>query len=515
MRTIMKRMMGSAALALTIGLATATGGWAETLRYATIGEPPSLDNHMGTATIASMIGQHIFENLYAFDAQYDPQPHLVTGETLSDDGRTIVMTLREGITFHNGQELTAEDVAASLTRWGKYGSRGKLLMTEGATAEATGTYEVTLKLPAPNGAWKSMLAYPNGGPVIYPADLVTAADGEPLTPENYIGTGPFKFKEWRNNRYVELEKYDGYQPLDTPSDGFSGARIAMVDTIQFIPVPDVGTRVSGVQAGDYDYAEFISGDLYPLLKDDPSVSIKLSGSPIFGLMFLNSKTGILAGNYKLRQAIQMAVNETQALQVSVGEEALWKANGSIFPEGNIWYTDAGTEAYNQGNAEAARALAEEAGYDGTPIRLLVSTNYKHHFDQATVYTGQLAEAGINVQLIVVDWATLLKLRGQENEWDMFMTHHGTIPDPILLTALNDSYPGWWATPEKEALKAAFTGTADPEVRRQKWSELQALMFEQVPIIKVGDMYSFDLASPNLKGMGDTTLIWPYFWGVSK
>jgi peptide/nickel transport system substrate-binding protein len=288
------------------------------------------------------------------------------------------------------------------------------------------------------------------------------------------------FKEWRGNRHVELVKFDGYTGLDTPADGYAGARVAEVDAIRFIPVPDVGTRVSGIQAGDYDYAEFISGDLYGTLKDDPSVRIHL-----------------------------------KALRVSVGEEALWKANGSFYPEGNIWYTEAGTESYSVGDPEKAKAMAEAAGYDGTPIKLLVSTNYKTHFDQATVFTRQLADAGINVQMVVVDWATLLKKRSQPDQWDMFVTHHGNIPDPILLTALNDSYPGWWVTPEKAALKAKFTGTSDLETRREAWSELQALMYEQVPTIKVGDVYSYNIASPSLKGLDETTLIWPHFWGISK
>jgi len=505
----------SAAVALSALAFSVTPLSAETLRYATIGEPPSLDVQMGTATIASMIGQHMFENLYAFDSSLEPKPMLATGERLEDGGRTIIISLREGVHFHNGKEMTAEDVAASLKRWGEFGARGKMLMENAMSVEATGKYEVTLKLAEPNGAWKSMLAFPNGGSVIYPAEIVSAAAGEPIAPENYVGTGPFKFGEWRANRYVELVKNEAYDGLDMPADGYSGAREALVDAIQFIPVPDVGTRVSGVQAGDYDYAEFISGDLYGQLKDDPSVRIHKSGAPIFGLMFMNSSNGPLKENFALRRAILAALNMEEALRVSVGEEELWDTNGSFFPAGNIWYTEAGTESYNQGDPAKAKQMALDAGYDGTPIKLLVSTNYKEHYDQATVFTRQLADAGINVQMVVVDWATLLKLRAQPDQWDMFVTHHGNVPDPILLTVMNDSYPGWWATPEKLELKATFTGTSDLAVRRETWSKLQALMYEQVPTVKVGDVYSYNIASPKLKGLPEKTLIWPSFWGVSK
>ena len=168
--------------------------------------------------------------------------------------------------------MTAEDVVASLKRWGEFGARGKLLMKNATSVEATGKYEVTLKLSEPNGAWKNLLAYPEGGPVIYPAEIVSAAGSKPIEQKDYIGTGPYKFREWRPNRYVELLRFDGYAKLPTPGDGYAGTRAANFDTIRFIPVPDVGTRVSGVQAGDYDYAEMISGDLYDHSRQIPSVS---------------------------------------------------------------------------------------------------------------------------------------------------------------------------------------------------------------------------------------------------
>jgi len=505
--------VGSLVLLVCAAVFGTGGASAQTLRYATIGEPPGLDLQMGTATLATTIAQHMFETLYAFDSMSAPQPFLATGESVSNDGRSIVIQLREGVKFHDGDDMTAEDVAASLARWGEFGARGTLLGYE--SAEVSGPLEVTLTLTEPNGAWKSLLAFPNGGPVIYPADVVEAAGGEPIEPESYIGTGPYSFGEWRPNRYVELVRFEDYVPAQGEGDGFAGAHEALFEKLQFVPVPDVGTRVSGVQAGDYDYAEFISGDLYGLLKDDPAVAIRISDAPIFGLLFMNSETGILAGNYPLRQAVLAALNMEEALQVSVGDEELWEADGSFFSDGTVWNTDAGTDKYSQDDPERAKELAAEANYDGEPISLLVSTNYKEHFDQASVFEKQLAEAGINVELNVTDWATLLSERGQKGKWDLFMTHHGTIPDPVLLTVMNETYPGWWASDEKKELTARFTDTVDLQEREAIWSELQALIYEQVPTIKVGNVYSFDLASSTLETLWDEAPAFPFFWGASK
>jgi peptide/nickel transport system substrate-binding protein len=174
--------------------------------------------------------------------------------------------------------------------------------------------------------------------------------------------------------------------------------------------------VSGVQAGDYDYAEFISGDLYGILKDDPALKIHLSGAPIFGLVFMNSKNGPLADNYPLRRAILTALDMAEALRVTVGEESLRSANSSFFPEGNIWFTEAGTESYSVGDPEKAKEMAEAAGYDGSPITLLVSTNYKTHFDQATVFTRKLADAGIGCKGLAAAPATLGALRVDRTRW---------------------------------------------------------------------------------------------------
>jgi len=514
MRSGLKRLMGGAAVVATalmmVPHANADGG---TLRYAAVSEPAPLDVMLTTAGVSLVVGMHIFEALYTLDSHFEPQPMLAEGETIEDGGKTIIITLRQGVHFHNGKEMTSKDVVASMNRWAQYGVRGKLLFVEGASVEASGTYEITIKLPQPNGAWKNLLGHLEGGAAIYPSEIAEKATDQPIEQADYIGTGPYMFKEWRPNRHIEVVRFDGYDARSNPGDGYAGKREANFDAIQFVPVPDVGTRVSGVQAGDYDYAETISGDLYDQLSADSSVAIRMSGAPLFGLFFTNSKEGILKDNYKLRQAIQMALGKDQALHVSFGPEALWDAQGSIFPKGNFWYTEAGSERYNQHDAVKAKELAAEAGYDGTPIRLLTSTNYQTHFDQATVFVRQLAEAGINVQLIVVDWATLLKMRAEPSQWDIFVTHHGGPPDPILITFLNSGYPGWWNSPEIEQLKMDFTGTADLAERKAVWEKIQVLFYEQVPAIKVGDAYSYDLMSPKLQGIGPQ-IFWPTFWNAS-
>ncbi len=504
------------ALAGSVVFALSGSLWAAgTLRYATVGEPPSLDQQVITSDLATTIAHHMFEGLYTFDSENSPVPLLAESDRLEDDGKTIIITLRQGVKFHDGSDMDSADVVASLKRWGEFGSRGSLLFANVDSLEATGDYEITLKLSAPFGPWKNLMAFINGGPAIYPAEVMDGATKEPIAPAEYIGTGPYSFSEWRPNRYVELVRFDDYVSPAGAADGYAGERKALFDKLHFIPVPDVGTRVAGLQAGDYDYAESIQGDLFAELDANENVRTILNGGPIFGLVFMNSKNGPLKENFTLRRAIQTALDKTPALQVSIGPERLWAANGSFLPEGNVWYTDAGTENFSKGDAEAAKALADEAGYAGEPIKFMVSTNYGFHYDQAVVFTKQLAQAGFNIDLQVYDWATLISKRSQPDQWDLFFTHHGFVPDPILISVMNDDYPGWWATPEKAALKARFTASADPEERKAIWAELQALIYEQVPTMKTGDVYTYNIASPKLTGIDSSTLIWPSFWNVDK
>lgn len=506
-------------LVATCITASASVGAAGVLNYATVGEPPSLDQHVVTSDLATTIAHHIFEGLYAFNANYAPEPLLAERADVQDGGKTIVIHLRKGVKFHNGKEMTSEDVLASMKRWLSHGSRGGLLrdnLDGGADGvSAAGKYAIKLKFSQRFGPWKNLLAFTNGGPVIYPAEVASGATEKPIKPSQYIGTGPYKFNEWLPNRHLELVRFDDYVPAGGAPDGYAGKREARLDALRFIPTPDSGARVSGVRAGDYDYAESIPGDLFDELDRDSSVKTIIGGAPIFGLVFMNSRNGPLKNNFKLRQAIQAALNKEDALRISIGPEKLWRLNGSFLPEGSIWYSDAGIQSFSEGDMEKSKDMAKQAGYDGEPIKFMVSTNYPFHYDQAVVFTKQLAQAGFNIDLQVYDWATLIKKRAIPEEWDLFFTHHGFVPDPVLLTPLNDNYPGWWTTPEKAELKSAFVSSNDDKERQKIWGDIQALIYEQVPAMKTGDVFTYNIASAKVAGISSSTLIWPHFWGVSK
>jgi peptide/nickel transport system substrate-binding protein len=168
-------------------------------------------------------------------------------------------------------------------------------------------------------------------------------------------------------------------------------------------------------------------------------------------------------------------------------------------------------AYNLNDAARAGKLLKQAAYARQPIRIMTSQQYDFLYKMSLVAQQNLQDAGFEVDLQVLDWATLLQRRGDEKAWDAFFTYHTFVPEPSLITILNPAYPGWWDTPEKHAMMDAFNGETNPARRIEDWKKLQGLFFQQAPAIKVGEFYN--LAARSARVTGYTTTPWPFFWNV--
>src|SRR2546426_6978913 len=116
------------------------------LRVGNLGEPPALDAHWTTASITEMLTNHIYEGLYSLDGNNRPIPMLAESHTVSKDGLVYTFKLRQGVKFHNGKEMTSEDVVASLARWGKQSIYGKALFAQGAERKALAKHRVGINV---------------------------------------------------------------------------------------------------------------------------------------------------------------------------------------------------------------------------------------------------------------------------------------------------------------------------------------------------------------------------------
>ena len=494
--------------AVLVGVATAqeTPRQGGILRAAMIGEPPTLDTHTTTATIAYQINWHMVESLYTYDRQYAPIPHLAEGHTVTDGGRRYTITLRKGVRFHNGKELTAADAAASFSRWGRLHSSGKTLFKTVEAVEARDTHTLVIHLKEPSGSLLYALASPYTA--IYPKSVIDAAGDQPI--KEPIGTGPFRFVEHRPDRHIKVARFKDYAARSEPSDGYGGRRTAWVDEIHFLPVPDVAVRVAGVESGDYHFAQTIKPDLHDRLKANPRLDLHIVKPSAWITAAPNHKQGLMTSK-KLRQALQATLDMEPIMTGAMGNKAFFRVDGALyFPEMGLFHSQVGVTGYNLKNKERARGLLKEAGYAGQPVRWMTTKEYDYHYNSALVAKHQMEEVGFKVDLQVLDWATVVQRRNKPELWDMFTTAIVFSPDPALTSNLQCDWPGWWCHEEKERLLAELIREGDPRKRRALIERIQAVFYDDVGRIKMGDIFIL-YATRDLKGFAASPFL--HFWNA--
>jgi peptide/nickel transport system substrate-binding protein len=508
--TLGRRNLIHAAVALTALLAGAPSVQAQGRNHATlamVAEPQTLDPMASTADLVGTIMQHVYETLYTFDAKWNVVPMLAEGlPKVSADGKSYSITLRKGVMLHNGRELNADDVVASLTRWMEQSPRGKAVAKELDSIKAKGPTGVEIALKQPYAPLLSQLALPSGMAAIMAKDSIAT----PLT--TFVGTGPYQFKERKPDAYVLLTRFDKYSARKEAPSGYGGKREASIAELRFVPVPNANTRVEGALAGQYDFADLLPVEALTRLEKSGGKTVPIL-TPSFGFPYLvlNTKEGV-AANQGVRQAVQTALGEGEMLAAGFGDTRFFVAEGNHFPKGSPFYSTAGAERYNQRNAKLAKEAAEKAGYKGEPIRVLTSRQYDFHYNMALLMAEQLKRAGFKVDMNVVDWATLVQRRNESKLWDIYITHSGQFPEPMLSPPqLGDGAPGWWGTPAKQAALAAFNREPDPAKRGALWGKVQQVVYDEVPYINVGKFNGLSAKSPALDNYQPAT--WPFFWNA--
>jgi peptide/nickel transport system substrate-binding protein len=472
-----------------------------TLAVATIGEPPHLDEHQSTAEIIAVIGYCAYEGLFTYDAEYQAIPELVETHTVSEDGLTHTMALRQGVKFHNGEDLKAADAIASVERWGRISGVGQRLMEKTDELAEVDDYTLEFRLSEPYGTILIALAHNTQACVIFPKSILDAAGDEPMTdPAQYIGTGPYKLVDWQRDAAMRFERFDEYQSAPGEPNGYGGKKFAYADTIEFIPVPDEAARVAGLQAGDYQLALDIGNDQYTVLQGFPGIVAEILTPTNWDVFFLNWQAPMME-NLAMRQAVQAAFDHTPMLQSGRGGDEFIRLDPGLMMQQTPWHTTAGEEFYNVNDPELAKAKLEEAGYDGTPLRFLTTQEYSYMYGEAIVAKQQLEAVGITVDLQVSDWATVLENRAKPEAWDMFGTGHGFVPDPSQISYVGqmNQYPGWWSSESSLALAADLLAEAEFDARMPIFEEIQTAHYTEIPAIKIGDSSNVSFRSELVGG----------------
>jgi peptide/nickel transport system substrate-binding protein len=469
------------------------------LRIASTGQPAGLDMHLVNNRTVTLIAWNMYEALFTFDADYATVPMLAEGIETSEDGLTNTITLRQGVPFHNGEEMKAADVVASFERWMPVSSLGLAIQEFLESVTAVDDYTVEIKLTSPLVALPSMLARQSQGLSIHPKSVLDAAGSDPLPHESYIGTGPYKFVEFQADRYTLMERFEDYAGRDEEHGGYAGAKPAYLDELEFVPVPDEAARLAGLQSGEYHYLEEIIPDQIEVVGDDPAVTIEILPPRSYGVCILNNVGG-LTQDVKIRQAVQAAIAVEPLAQASHGEGYFEPGPGIMLPQ-TAWVSDVGSELYNQGNPEKCKQLLDEAGYDGTPFRIICTQEDLGDYNAAVVAQQQLEEGGFTVELEVFDEATLDENLEQDDGWDMTTDSYVFRPDPVLIAAFAScGADGQWCSDEKVAAIDALKTELDPDARFAAFEELQRLWYEQAPAVKITDQFGVAAHSSKVEGL---------------
>lgn len=507
--------LGAAALATSIpftslSMASAqdeeipTGG---VLNVGIIGEPPTvMDAQSSTAAVTGHVARNVFESLFANDSTLTPQLMLLDDYSLSDDELVYTFHLREGITFHNGDPLTADDVIASLNRWGEVSGRGRHAFNRLSSLSKVDDLTVEMAFEAPTGIVLNDLAAVSS--MIMPASIAEAAGSDTLT--EFIGTGPFKFEEHAPDQYVRLVRFDDYSPRDEEPDGEFGRKIAYVDQIDFIPVPDESVRANGVISGEYQFAEAIPPDYLDTLELDPNVNAHIV-QPNYHYGFHLNKAKGLFSDVRARHAIQLVFSQSEALKAGFGRDELIRADASLAGEETAWYSVAGAENYDNPDPERARALLDEVGYDGEPIRWLTTHEYPYYFRIGDYVQQYAEEIGMNIELVVSDWATVVQNRADPDANEIFSTGHPQYTHPATAAFNDESWPGFWVSEAKDEAVKSMVEAADADALSAAVDHYTEVFWEEVPYIKVGDNFGFRASGTNVVGFTNQPEL--FFWNV--
>lgn len=443
------------------------------INIAMTAQPPTLDSAMTVSQVALDIAQYIFEQLYTLNANYEPTPVLAESMEASEDGLTYTFRLRQGVKFHNGKEMTAEDVVASMNRWLVTSSRAKVLLA-GANFSEVDPYTVQLTLQEPASDVLIVMASQANFPAIMPKEIVESAPPEGVT--EYIGTGPYKFQEWKQDQYIHLVRFDDYVSPDGEPSGFAGRKTAPTENIYFHFVTDHSTRIAGIKTGLYDIALSIPPENYDELAGVPDIELMtFPGGTLTA--FFNTREGALGTNPTLRQAVLAALNNDEIMLASFAKpEMYFLAPGYMNPNQEQWNTDAGKEYYNQANPEKAKQLLAEAGYNGEEITLLTTKDYNEMYTGTLVIQEQLRQIGMNVKVDNFDFPTFLERKNDRSTWDIFLASTGYQLIPPQLLAVNPDWAGLDDQRVKDAL-AAIRFAPTREEAKKEWEELQAYLYE--------------------------------------
>ncbi len=445
---------------------------------------------VNTSSTEARIRDLMYEPLLAKDLKGAIQPRLAESWEISKDRKVYTFKLRRGVKFHNGAELTADDVkfAIDYTINPKNGAYGLDDLSAVERAEVVDKYTLRIHLKQHNPVLLSLLTEIRSFSAIPKESL---AEGI-RKPANFPpGTGPFKFVEWLPGQRIVFDRHEDYW-----------GQKAYADRVVMKEIGDNTVRFTALQAGDVDIIERTPYEWVQQIVEGKVKGIGFAKAARAGARNLEFNAADAPfNNKKLRQAIAHALDRKEILQAAY--HGLAEVGDQRFPKGHHWYFDVAALQYDPNKA---KALLKEAGYKGETLELMGNRGEVADVEGAVIQ-AQLRKIGVKVELKILERASALEARRQGKY--MFKLAGGSdFPDPLPAyeeyacepdprnRRLNES---GYCDKEYDALLRKAEGEVDPVKRRALFKQVVTKVVQDVPIFAIGFTPRFFTFRDHIKG----------------
>lgn len=450
--------------------------------------PEGFDPHDATNFASLNIFEQVYDTLFEFDENIELVNSLCESYEIIDD-RTYQFEIRDDVTFHNGKELTAEDVRYSYERMIDPDNAFPRLQWFGRieSIELDDDYTCTFTLEEPFAPFVSFMGIQNSA--IVDQDMVEE-HGDLMSVDSANGTGPFRLVSYDEDREARLERFEDHWREDLP----------YLDEIQWMIQSDESSRVAAIRADEADMVRLFDVQNAQVLEDEFMVYREFVTSR--ALTIINCRNEPL-DDPRVRQALAYAVNRDDFIEAAMFGEA--EPTGFLPPADPYAMPVAEFDSYTQ-DIEHAQQLLEEAGYgDGIDLQLVASPQYAMDISNAEVLQSQMQEINVNIEIEQLEWGTLLNAMREEQDWDLlniiltFQADPDGYTNQYFHSESSENYPGI-SEPELDELIEEGRTTVDEDERTGIYGEIQRrLADEWVPKLPYFVYYQHFPAQDRVRG----------------
>ena len=497
---------------------------ARALRFIPNSGLSTLDPIWTTALVTGIHAYMVFDTLYGLDDKGQARPQMCAGHEVSSDGLTWTFTLRDGLTFHDGEPVRAKDCVMSVRRWGSRDSFGQPLMAATHDIDVLDDRRFRIRLKKPFSQMLYGLAA--RGCFIMPERVAKTPGTEQI--KEAIGSGPFRFlpDAWVSGVSAAYARFDGYVPRQEPSDFLAGGKVAHFQRIEWVVQPDAATAAAALQKGEVDWLEVPLIDLCPMLRKSPGVTVAVNDPFGWPLVLALNHLHPPFNNPKLRRALLPAIDQAQFLASVIGDQTeLGRSPSGYFVESQPMASKAGLEVLSGPRDEAlAKRLVRESGYAGEKIVMLAATDRLVYAQMMQVARDLFVRLGLNVDFRPMDWGSIVARRTSrepvsQGGWSCFITQiegvAASTPGGSFELRGNGA-KAWFGWPEDEELERLRTAWFDaPDLASQKAvaAQVQVRALETVPCIPLGQLFQPTAFRSDIKDI--VKAAFPLFWGVRR